>query len=109
MKIIVRSVDALTTVVELDGELDLYSAADVNAALRQAIEDLQCLRLVVDVRKVRAMDFSALALFTQSGRELGARHGRLEVLCMDGGGIDALLVKASESWGGFEVRVADDE
>lgn len=103
VKISERSVDALTTVVELDGELDLYSAADVNACLTRAIEVQQCLRLVVDLRNVTAIDFSTIAILTQNARLLAARHGTMEVVCGDGE-IGRLLAKAGES-GRFDVRI----
>lgn len=99
-----HSVDALTTVIELSGELDLYSAADVNARLSRAIAD-QCHRLVVDIREISSIDFSTIAILTHSGRALAAHHGVLEVLCRPGE-VARLLAAAGES-GAFRVSVSN--
>jgi anti-anti-sigma factor len=104
VKISERSVDALTTVVELEGELDLYSAAELNACLVREVQ--QCLRLVVDLSAVTSIDFSIIAILTQNARALGERHGAMEVLCGDSE-IGRLLAKAGES-GRFEVRLTED-
>ncbi len=99
-----RSVDALTTVVELEGDLDLYSAAEVNASLVRAVEVQQFLRLVVDLRAVTSLDFSTIALLIKTARALEARHGSMEVRC-EPGEIGRLLTKAGE--GRFAVRVEE--
>lgn len=104
MKIREQSVDPLTSAVELEGDLDLYSAAELNASLLRAIEVHQCLRLVVDLRAVTSIDFSTIAILTQNARALGARHGTMQVVCRDGD-IARLLARAGES-GKFEVQVA---
>src|SRR5688572_13693269 len=83
VKISERSVDALTSVVELAGELDLYSAAELNASLGRAIEEQQCLHLVVDLRAVTSIDFSTIAILSQNARLLEYRHGKMEVVCRD--------------------------
>ena len=100
-----RSVDALTTVVELEGELDLYAAAELNASLTHAVDE-QCRRLVVDVRGVTRIDFSLIAIIVQTGRVLGQRHGTMEVVCADDE-IGRMLARAGER-GRFEVTVAPD-
>ena len=107
LKISERSVDALTAAVELEGELDLYTAADLNASLVRAMDVHQCLRVVVDLRRVTAIDFSTIAILSQNARVLADRHGSMEVLC-ENGDIARLLSRAGES-GRFEVRVAADE
>ncbi len=101
-----RSVDALTTVVELEGELDLYAAAELNASLTHAVDE-QCRRLVLDVRGVTRIDFSLIAIIVQTGRVLGARHGTLEVVCVDGE-IGRMLTTAGER-GRFEVTIVGDD
>ena len=106
VKISERSVDALTTAVELEGDLDLYSAAELNASLVRAIEVRQCLRLVVDLREVSSIDFSTIAIISQNARLLGSRHGTIDVLCREGE-ISRLLAKVSEA-AGFDVRVDGD-
>ena len=106
VKISEQSVDALTSVVALEGELDLYSAAPLNASMVRAIEDQKCLRLVVDLREVTGIDFSTIAILSQNARLLAYRHGTLEVLCNDGE-IARLLSKAGES-GRFDVRIDGD-
>ena len=105
VKISERNLDALTALIELEGELDLYAAAEVNASLARAIEMQQCLHLVVDLRRVESIDFSMIALLVQSGRALSARHGTLEVLCHDDE-IGRLLSQAGGS-DRFEVRLSE--
>jgi anti-anti-sigma factor len=107
VKINERSVDALTSIVELEGELDLYAAAPLNASLMRAIDEQKCLRLVVDLREVSAIDFSTIAILSQNARALSYRHGTLEVVCNDDE-IARLLSKAGES-GRFEVRIDGNE
>ena len=105
VKISERSVDALTTIIELQGELDLYSAADLNASLGRAVND-QCRRLVVDLREVSSIDFSTIAILAQNGRLLASRHGMLEVLCREGE-MHRMLVAAGDG-GRFFVRADAD-
>ena len=97
-----RSLDALTTVVELEGELDLYAAAELNASLTHAVDE-QCRRLVVDVRGVTRIDFSLIAIIIQTGRVLALRHGILEVVCKEDE-VGRLLAAAGER-GRFEVTI----
>lgn len=105
VKISERAVDALTTVVELEGDLDLYSASAVNDALSRARTD-QCRRLVVDLGGVTSIDFSTIAILAHNGRLLAARHGTLEVVCADGE-MRRLLAAAGDG-GRFVVRAPED-
>lgn len=106
MKINERSIDALTTVIELEGELDLYGAAEVNASLTHAVDE-QCRRLILDLRGVSRIDFSLIVIIIQTGRVLGQRHGTLEVVCRDDE-IGRLLGAAGER-GRFEVRLDSEK
>ena len=89
-----RTVDVLTTVVELEGSVDLYDAAEVNARLGHAIDE-QCRRLVLDVRRVTGVDFSFVAIVAQTARALAQRHATLEVVCHDNE-VGRLLATAGE-------------
>ena len=56
-------------IVRLAGELDLYNAADVGAALERAAEDAPE-RLVVDLGEVSFVDSTALGTLFQAKRGL---------------------------------------
>lgn len=89
-----RTIDVVTTVVELEGSVDLYDAAEVNARLAQAIDE-QCRRLVLDVRRVAEIDFSLIAIVAQTARTLAQGHATLEVVCHDNE-VGRLLAAAGE-------------
>jgi anti-sigma B factor antagonist len=57
-------------VVRLAGELDLYNADDVRAALSQAIEGSPE-RIVVDMTEVEFVDSTALSVFIEARAKLG--------------------------------------
>jgi len=97
-----RSTDARSTVLELEGRLDLYAAADLNAALDRALRE-QSRRVVLDVRRVTDIDFSLIAIIVQTGRTLAQRHATLEVVCEDNEIGDLLLTAAGGA--DFEVSV----
>jgi anti-sigma B factor antagonist len=71
----VRAVDrdGGAVVVRLTGELDLYNAAELRAALLEAVAD-QPERLVVDLGDVRFIDSTALGVLIEvRGRLAGGR------------------------------------
>ena len=63
-----RSADAV--VVSLAGELDLYNAEEVRAALTQAIESGPR-RVVVDMAEVEFVDSTALGVLIEARSKLG--------------------------------------
>lgn len=57
-------------VIRLGGELDLYNAAEVRAALREAIADDPS-RVVVDMSEVEFVDSTALGVLIEARSTLG--------------------------------------
>jgi len=74
----VRAVEAhgAATVIHLGGELDLYNADDLRAALGQAIERGQT-RVVIDLAEVQFVDSTALGVLIEARSKLGADGLRL--------------------------------
>jgi anti-sigma B factor antagonist len=68
----VRAVEAVdgSVVVRLAGELDLYNAEEVRAALTQAIESTPR-RVVVDMADVEFVDSTALGVLIEARSKLG--------------------------------------
>jgi anti-sigma B factor antagonist len=68
----VRGVDAFdgALVVRLGGELDLYNADEVRAALGDAIAQAPQ-RIVVDMREVEFVDSTALGVLVEARSKLG--------------------------------------
>ena len=64
------------TVVRLGGELDLYNADEVRAALAQAI-DAGAGRVVVDMAEVEFVDSTALGVLIEARSKLGCDGLRL--------------------------------
>jgi anti-sigma B factor antagonist len=64
------------TVVRVAGELDLDSAPELRAGLRQAVDDGGD-TVVLDLAGVRFMDSSGLGMIVLTYKELQARSGRL--------------------------------
>ncbi len=74
----VRSVteNGKAVVVELAGELDLYNAEELRAALYDAVERTPE-RVVVDLERVRFLDSTALGVLVEARRRLTNRLGFL--------------------------------
>ena len=62
------------TVVSLAGELDLYNAEDVRAALLEACADEPAV-LVVDLAEVTFIDSTALGALIEARASLGSKDG----------------------------------
>jgi anti-sigma B factor antagonist len=73
--------DGSAIVVRLAGELDLYNAAAVRAALLDAVTELPE-RLVVDLGAVRFLDSTALGVLVEARSRLG--DGRSFMLASPG-------------------------
>lgn len=75
-----------TTVLVLAGELDLYRAPEIEAALAEAIgadsgdRDEEPQRLVVDLRSVTFVDSTMLGLLLAANRREQARGAELRIL-----------------------------
>ena len=74
----VRAVEAhgAATVIHLGGELDLYNADELRAALSQAI-DGGAPRLVIDMAEVEFVDSTALGVMIEARSKLGSDGLRL--------------------------------
>ena len=72
----VRGVEQLngSVVVRLGGELDLYNADDVRAALNQAL-DSDPERVVVDMAEVEFVDSTALGVLIEARTRMADRNG----------------------------------
>jgi len=68
------------TVVELDGDIDVYTAPAFRDALEEAI-DAGALRIVVDLAKVTFMDSTGLGVLVGSERRLKPLGGSLALAC----------------------------
>lgn len=72
------------TVLVLAGELDLYRAPEIEAALASAVADRaldeEAGRLTVDLRSVTFLDSTAIAILLDANRRQSARGGELLVL-----------------------------
>ena len=64
------------TVVQVAGELDMASAPDLRAGLRQAVDDGGD-TIVLDLADVRFIDSSGLGMIVLTYKELQLREGRL--------------------------------
>jgi anti-sigma B factor antagonist len=73
------NVDALTVVIALSGEVDLYTAPEFKACLADAITRGKR-RLVVDLSAVGFMDSTALGVLVGALKRLRPAGGRLAIV-----------------------------
>jgi anti-sigma B factor antagonist len=72
------------TVVEVAGEIDMASAAELRHSLHQTI-DAGSRQLVVDLRQVDFMDSMGLGVLVGAQRRLrGHDNGSIQLVCADG-------------------------
>lgn len=69
-------------VIDLKGEIDIYTAPEFQSALTHAIEE-GFRRVVVDVSKVTFMDSTGLGVFVGGQRKMHLCDGLLVVVCTD--------------------------
>ncbi len=69
-------------VIEVDGELDLYTAPRLKEALLTAVED-GTLRIVIDMSGVHFIDSSALGVLIGGVKRLKPRDGKLVLVSVD--------------------------
>jgi anti-sigma B factor antagonist len=77
-----QSVDAETHVIELGGEVDLYTAPEFKERLVQVIEDGKK-QLVVDLSKATFIDSTTLGVLVGGVKRLRPSGGSLALVCTD--------------------------
>ena len=77
-----ESIDAETHVIELGGEVDLYTAPEFKERLVQVIEDGKK-QLVVDLSKATFIDSTTLGVLVGGVKRLRPDGGALALVCTD--------------------------
>lgn len=77
-----ESLDGERHVVAVGGEIDLFTAPDLKAALSAAIESGH-LRIVVDLTDTTFLDSTALGVLIGAVKRLRSRDGRLTIVNVD--------------------------
>jgi anti-sigma B factor antagonist len=77
-----ESIDAETHVIELGGEVDLYTAPEFKERLVQVIEDGKKY-LVVDLSKATFIDSTTLGVLVGGVKRLRTNDGQLSLVCND--------------------------
>ena len=77
-----ESIDAETHVIELGGEVDLYTAPEFKERLVQVIEDGKK-HLVVDLSKATFIDSTTLGVLVGGVKRLRTNDGQLSLVCSD--------------------------
>ena len=77
-----ESIDAETHVIELGGEVDLYTAPEFKERLVQVIEDGKKY-LVVDLSKATFIDSTTLGVLVGGVKRLRPSGGSLALVCTD--------------------------
>jgi anti-sigma B factor antagonist len=77
-----ESIDAETHVIELGGEVDLYTAPEFKERLVQVIEDGKK-QVVVDLSKATFIDSTTLGVLVGGVKRLRPSGGSLALVCTD--------------------------
>ena len=77
----ILSVDSVT-ILDLEGEIDIYTATDFKEALLESIAG-GARHVIVDASKVTFMDSSALSVLIGGRQRLHSLGGSLAVVCSD--------------------------
>ena len=77
-----ESIDGDTHVIELGGEVDLYTAPEFKERLVQVIEDGKK-HLVVDLSKATFIDSTTLGVLVGGVKRLRSNEGQLSLVCSD--------------------------
>jgi len=77
-----QEVDQETHVIELGGEVDLYTAPEFKERLVQVIEDGKK-RIVVDLSKATFIDSTTLGVLVGGVKRLRTNDGQLTLVCSD--------------------------
>ena len=75
-------IDEITHVVEVTGELDLYSAPELKTHVLGAIDSGKT-RIVVDLTKATFIDSTTLGVLVGARKRLREQAGSLAVVCPD--------------------------
>jgi len=77
-----EEVDATTHIVNVAGEVDLYSAPELKARVIDAIEGGKT-RIVVDLTNTTFIDSTTLGVLVGARKRLREQNGTLAVVCPD--------------------------
>ncbi len=77
-----QSIDAETHLIELGGEVDLYTAPEFKERMVQVIEDGKT-RVVVDLSKATFIDSTTLGVLVGGVKRLRPSGGSLAIVCSD--------------------------
>ena len=69
-------------VVDLEGEVDIYSAPQFKEALFQGITE-GAQRIIVDLAKVTFIDSSGLSVLVSGAKRVRSNNGTLDIVCCD--------------------------
>ena len=69
-------------VVDLEGDVDIYSAAQFKDVLLQGIEE-GARRIIVDLAKVSFIDSSGLSVLVSGAKRVRSNNGTLDIVCCD--------------------------
>lgn len=75
-----RTVDASTQLVELNGEIDVYTAPDLRRNLNEAVE-AGPLKLIINLEGVRYIDSSGLSVLLEMHKRIRLKNGYMSVIC----------------------------
>jgi anti-sigma B factor antagonist len=77
-----EEVDATTHVVDVAGEVDLYSAPELKAHVIDAIDNGKT-RIIVDLTNTTFIDSTTLGVLVGARKRLRVNNGTLAVVCPD--------------------------
>jgi anti-sigma B factor antagonist len=77
-----EEIDATTHVVDIAGEVDLYSAPELKAHVTDAIENGKT-RIIVDLTNTTFIDSTTLGVLVGARKRLREHNGTLAVVCPD--------------------------
>jgi anti-sigma B factor antagonist len=77
-----EALDAQRHVVAVTGEVDLYTASDLKAALSHAVDE-GCTNLVIDLTNTNFMDSTGLSTLVSAQKRMRSRGGRLVIVNVD--------------------------
>ena len=77
-----EALDRERHVVAVSGEVDLYTAADLKAALSHAVDE-GCTSMVIDLTNTNFMDSTGLSTLVSAQKRMRSRGGRLVIVNVD--------------------------
>lgn len=79
LKIEVREVSSVP-VMDLDGEVDVYTYPQLNEAINKVINDNKH-HIVINLEKVKYIDSTGLGVLASSANKISPKNGMLHVIC----------------------------